>query len=371
MSYLEVLEPLVSTLIAPEAAQTDQLARFPRAAVDALGEAGLLGLISAEEVGGMGLGAAQACRVVERIARDCPSTAMVVTMHYAGASLIEKYGPVEIRRAIARGEHLTTLAWSETGSRSHFWAPVGTARADGDDFVLSGSKSMVTSASEADSYVWSSRPVSAEGASTLWLVDSRAQGLQSPHAFDGLGLRGNASAPIRAEGLRVPASAMLGADGSGGDIMNGDALPVFANLVASTSIGLADGALQRATQHITASRFAESGEALCDLPTIRAYLARAQLRADQARTLRDDTLAAMSAGRADAMLRVLEVKAAAAEAALDVTDTAMRICGGAAFRKEVGIERLFRDARAASIMGPTSDVLYDFLGRVLCGMPLA
>ncbi|WP_321866590.1 acyl-CoA dehydrogenase family protein [Paraburkholderia tropica] len=371
MSYLEVLEPLVSTLIAPEAAQTDQLARFPRAAVDALGEAGLLGLISAEEVGGMGLGAAQACRVVERIARDCPSTAMVVTMHYAGASLIEKYGPVEIRRAIARGEHLTTLAWSETGSRSHFWAPVGTARADGDDFVLSGSKSMVTSASEADSYVWSSRPVSAEGASTLWLVDSRAQGLQSPHAFDGLGLRGNASAPIRAEGLRVPASAMLGADGSGGDIMNGDALPVFANLVASSSIGLADGALQRATQHITASRFAESGEALCDLPTIRAYLARAQLRADQARTLRDDTLAAMSAWRADAMLRVLEVKAAAAEAALDVTDTAMRICGGAAFRKEVGIERLFRDARAASIMGPTSDVLYDFLGRVLCGMPLA
>jgi len=68
---------------------------------------------------------------------------------------------------------------------------------------------------------------------------------------------------------------------------------------------------------------------------------------------------------------VLEVKAAAAEAALAVTDTAMRICGGAAFRKEVGIERLFRDARAASIMAPTSDVLYDFIGRVMCGLPLA
>jgi len=79
----------------------------------------------------------------------------------------------------------------------------------------------------------------------------------------------------------------------------------------------------------------------------------------------------MAAGRPDAMLRVLEVKAAAGEAALAVTDTAMRMCGGAAFRKEVGIERLFRDARAASIMGPTSDVLYDFIGRVLCGLPLA
>ncbi|NIE62777.1 acyl-CoA dehydrogenase family protein [Burkholderia sp. Ax-1719] len=372
MSYLEVLEPLVSTVIAPEASQTDQLGRFPRAALDALGEAGLLGLISAEAVGGMGLGLAQACLVVERIARDCPSTAMVVTMHYAGAALIEKYGPDEIRRAIARGEHLTTLAWSETGTRSHFWAPVGTAEPDGDDFVLSGNKSMVTSADQADSYVWSSRPARVpEGASTLWLVDSRAQGLACPHAFDGLGLRGNASAPIRGEGVRVPASAMLGADGAGGDIMNGDALPVFANLVASTSIGIADGALRRSIQHITASRFAETNSALCDLPTIRAYLARAQIRTDQARTLRDDTLAAMAAGRPDAMLRVLEVKAAAAEAALDVTDTAMRICGGAAFRKEVGIERLFRDARAASIMGPTSDVLYDFIGRALCGLPLA
>ena len=372
MSLIDVLEPLVRTIISPEASQTDQLARFPRAALDALGQARLLGLVSAEEVGGMGLGVAQACQVVERIARDCPSTAMVVTMHYAGAILIEKYGPIEVRRAIAKGEHLTTLAWSETGTRSHFWAPVGTAQPDGDDFVLAGSKSMVTSAVEADSYVWSSRPaLAAEGASTLWLVDSRAQGLYCPKPFDGLGLRGNASAPIQAEGVRVPASAMLGPDGGGGDIMNGEALPVFANLVASTSIGIADGALERAIPHITGSRFAESGSALADLPTIRAYLARAQLRVDQARALRDDTLAAMTAGRPDAMLRVLEVKAVAAEAALAVTDTAMRICGGAAFRKEVGIERLFRDARAASIMAPTSDVLYDFIGRVMCGLPLA
>jgi alkylation response protein AidB-like acyl-CoA dehydrogenase len=372
MSYIEVLEPLVQTIISPEATQTDQAARFPRAAIDALGKAGLLGLVSATEVGGMGLGVAEACRVVERIARDCPSTAMVVTMHYAGAVLIEKYGPVEVRRAIAQGKHLTTLAWSETGTRSHFWAPVGTAKPEGDDFVLNGSKSMVTSAGEADSYVWSSRPaLAAEGASTLWLVDSRAQGLHSPKPFDGLGLRGNASAPIQAEGVRVPARAMLGPDGGGGDIMNGDALPVFANLVASTSIGLADGTLQRAIPHITASRFAESGSALCDLPTIRALLAQAQLRLDQARALRDDTLAALAAGRPDAMLRVLEVKAVAAEASLAVTDTAMRTCGGAAFRKDVGIERLFRDSRAASIMGPTSDVLYDFIGRVLCGLPLA
>jgi alkylation response protein AidB-like acyl-CoA dehydrogenase len=70
------------------------------------------------------------------------------------------------------------------------------------------------------------------------------------------------------------------------------------------------------------------------------------------------------------MLRVMQVKVAAAEAALEVTDTAMRVCGGAAFRKDVGVERNFRDARAASIMAPTSDVLYDFIGKAVCGMPV-
>ena len=371
-NYLELLENIVTRTIAPQAADTDREARYPRQALDALGAAGLLGLVSSKDVGGLGLGLAEAVQVVERIARDCPSTAMVLTMHYAGTVLIEKYGQEDVRRAIAAGRHVTTLAWSEAGSRSHFWAPVSTAVADGAEHVLlDARKSMVTSAQQADSYVWSSRPVAAEGPSTLWLVDSKLPGLSAPQAFDGMGLRGNASAPVKAEKVRVPLTARLGADGAGGDIMNGDELPVFCTLIGTASLGLMDGVLERATQHITATQFAENSSGLADLPTIRAYLARARIRADQARCLRDDTLAALAAGRPDAMLRVLEVKASAGEAALEVTDAAMRICGGAAFRKDLGVERQFRDSRAASVMGPTSDVLYDFIGRALCGMPLA
>ncbi|HQY25384.1 MAG TPA: acyl-CoA dehydrogenase family protein, partial [Thermoflexales bacterium] len=79
---------------------------------------------------------------------------------------------------------------------------------------------------------------------------------------------------------------------------------------------------------------------------------------------------ALEGGRADGMLRVLEVKAAAGETALEVTDLAMRVCGGAAYRKDVGVDRSFRDARAASVMAPTTDVLYDFIGKAVCGMPL-
>lgn len=370
MTYLKKLDTIVRDIIEPVAIMTDRDAVFPRVAVSALGESGLLGLMSSVEVGGMGLGLLEAAQVVERIAMACPSTAMVVTMHYCGASVIEKFGEELVRRELAAGSYLATLAWSEKGSRSHFWAPMGTSRKDGDEYVLDGHKSMVTSALEADFYVWSSRPAESGGASTLWLVGSRMPGLSQPRPFDGVGLRGNCSAPISCESMRLTESAMLGQDGGGFDIMIGLVLPIFSTLIASCSIGMMDAAIEIACGHAANGQFEHMGSSLADLPTIRAYLARARIRADMARTLRDDTLAALASDREDAMLRVMEVKAAAAEAALEVTDIAMRVCGGVAFRKGNGIERYFRDARAASVMAPTSDVLFDFIGKAICGLPV-
>jgi alkylation response protein AidB-like acyl-CoA dehydrogenase len=126
----------------------------------------------------------------------------------------------------------------------------------------------------------------------------------------------------------------------------------------------------RAVRHSAAARFEHAGSTVADLPTVRAFIARMRIRTDQTRALTADTLAAIADGRPDAMLRVLESKAAAGEAAAEVTDLAMRVCGGAAFRKEVGVERVFRDARAALVMAPTTDALYDFIGRAVCGQPL-
>lgn len=370
MPYLQKLDAIIADVIAPAASATDRDAAFPRAAIDALGQAGLLGLTSSIEVDGMGLGLAEAANMIERIAKACPSTAMVVCMHLSAATILEKFGSERVRREVATGRHLSTLAWSDTGTRSHFWAPAGSARQDGDSAVLDGSKSMVTSAGEADSYIWSTAPMAAAGPSTLWLVDSKSAGLSEVKPFDGMGLRGNRSSPLKASAVRVPAADMLGADGGGFDIMIGTVLPVFSVLIASSSIGLMEAVLESSCAHVSGSKLEHLGSTLADLPTIRAYLARARIQADMVRTLRDDTVSALASGRADAMLRVMQVKAAAAEAALEVSDTAMRVCGGAAFRKDAGIERYFRDARAASIMAPTSDVLYDFIGKAVCGMPV-
>jgi alkylation response protein AidB-like acyl-CoA dehydrogenase len=352
------------------AAEVDSSGTFPRPAVRALGEAGVLGLVSAAAVGGQGGGMRAAAAVVERLAGACASTAMVTVMHYCGTAVLEAHGPEQVRREVAAGRHLTTLAFSEVGSRSHFWAPLSSATAGDGGVALDARKSWVTSAGEADSYVWSSRPVSADGASTLWLVPAGAAGLEVAGAFDGLGLRGNASRPITAGGVRVPLEARLGPDGGGFDVMMGVVLPWFQVLSAAFSLGLAESAIQKTARHATATRFEHLGQSLADQPVNRYHIARMRLQADQARGLLLDTLAAIEAGRPDAMLRVLEAKPAASEAAVAVTDLAMRVCGGAAFRKEVGVERNFRDARAATVMAPTTDTLYDFIGKAVCGLPL-
>lgn len=368
--YLDALDTVIAEVVAPSAGEVDQAGIFPRAAIHALGKAGLLGLISASEVGGMGQAQRAAAAVIERLAGACASTAMVVCMHYAATAVIEAYGPREVREAIAAGRHLSTLAFSEVGSRSHFWAPLSSATASSGHIRLDAQKSWATSAGQADSYVWSSRPLAADGPSTIWLVPSTAAGLRVPAPFDGMGLRGNASSPIIAEGVVVEHAAMLGPDGGGFDLMMQIVLPYFQLMNAAASLGTMEAAATKAAHHVGDARLRHLGQSLADLPTVRAYVARMRIQTDMVRALLHDTIDALEQGRADALLRVLEVKAAAGESATLVTDLAMRVCGGAAFRKEVGVERHFRDARAATVMAPTTDVLYDFIGRAACGLPL-
>lgn len=368
-NWQDALERVASEVVAKYAADVDAQGRFPSEALEALGKAGLLGAVSAKEVGGLALGPRGASEIIRRLSQECGSTGMVTCMHYCGTAVLEAFADETTRKAAAKGEHLSTLAFSEAGSRSHFWAPVSTAQKNSSGVVLDAKKSWVTSASKATAYVWSSRPLAAEGLSTIWLVPANANGLKIQGPFNGLGLRGNDSSPAIAEAVHVPNSAMLGEDGKGFDIMMGVVLPLFNVLNASCTIGLMEAAVSRTAKH-AGTKYEYSGTALAELPTIRNYIARMQIKTDMAKLLLDDTITALEQNRPDAMLRVLECKAAAGETATEVLDTAMRVCGGIAFRKDVGVERYFRDTRAAGIMAPTTDVLYDFIGKAVTGLPL-
>ena len=135
-------------------------------------------------------------------------------------------------------------------------------------------------------------------------------------------------------------------------------------------MGIAGAALAAAVEHAGGARFEHLGNTLADVPGVRARLAEAKIRHAQARAYLRSVAHDVASGDAEAPIGVLAVKAAAAEMAVDVTELCLRVGGGAAYAKHGPLERHFRDARAASVMAPTTDLLRDFLGKALCGREL-
>jgi alkylation response protein AidB-like acyl-CoA dehydrogenase len=148
-------------------------------------------------------------------------------------------------------------------------------------------------------------------------------------------------------------------------------LPLFNLGTSAVALGLCRAAVTGTASHLKNAKFEHLGQSLGEcLPNLRAQLATMQIDADGLSARIDDLIEHLETPSEMTMLRVLETKAAAGEVAIAVTSTAMRVCGGAAFSKHLSIERLFRDAHAGAVMAPTGDVLREFIGKSLLGIPL-
>ena len=352
------------------AVDVDTAYRFPHEAVAALRENQLFGLTVPVERGGLGATPAEFAATLSALAQRCGSSAMVYLMHLASTMTVLQAPPSGDPDLVERmaADALGTLAFSERGSRSHFWAPVSHVEEQDGRRLLTAQKSFVTSAHEADVIV--SSVVSDDGQGVdLYAVSGDAPGLDIQGAWRGMGLRGNDSAPI-SMAVPVREGDRLGNPGDGFGLMMGTVLPWFNLGNAAVNLGLATAAANAATAHAAGSRLEQLDQSLADLPTIRARLAAMQIRVSMLRAYVMEVAGRLAAPDDETVLHVLSIKAAANETALTVTDDAMRVAGGAAFASSVGIDRYFRDSRAGYVMAPTADVLHDFVGKAVAGMPL-
>jgi alkylation response protein AidB-like acyl-CoA dehydrogenase len=373
----ERLEPVLAAARA-QAREVDATGTFPRAATQVLRGSGLMGLTLPVASGGLGGGPSELVEVVSQLAAACGSTAMVYLMHVSAAMAVAAAPPEgrpELVGQLAGGDKLGTLAFSEAGSRSHFWAPVSRSQTVDGATQVKTRKSWVTSAGHADVYVVSTltspelAPAEAPVPIDVFTVDGSADGVSVAGTFRGMGLRGNASAPMMFD-LAVPQTDRVGAPGSGFALMLTVVMPWFNLGNAAGSLGLSQAAADAAVVHTSGARLEHVGETLAQLPTIRAQLARMALDLAMLKSYVDTAAKSIAAPDHATTLHVLGVKAVANDTALRVTDTAMRVCGGAAFSDHLQLERFFRDARAGGVMAPTADVLYDFYGKAISGQPL-
>lgn len=365
-----------TTVLAPLAATVDSEGTWPADGMKALAAAGLMGLHVPTTLGGHGQGLLALAVVSEELARHCSSTAMCFGMHSVATRVLVAKATAEQEqrylRPIAKGEHITSLALSEPGTGAHFYLPRAHFEPTAEGFVLSGRKSFVTSGGHADSYVVSVVPPGSEsdpGAFTFLMVDADAAGLRWGQPWQGFGMRGNSSRSVDLDGVGVPRSNLLGARGDQIWYVFDVVAPSFLIAMSGVYLGIARAALDIAIGHLKSREHVHTGESLSEIPVLWHEIADAWTEVEATRQLIHHAARRADAGEPDASLALFAAKAKVARTCTAVTDIAMALTGGRGYAENSSLARMHRDARAAHVMAPTTQLVQTWLGRSLLGLP--
>lgn len=366
---------IAAEVAAPLVPRTDA-GRWPEEPLRAL-QASLGGLVVPREDGGLGLGLSAVAGVCEALGQTCASTAICFGMHHVATAVIAAKATERQRKEflapIAAGEHLTTLALSEPGTGSQFWLPQTRLTPDGDGWRVNGEKSFVTNGSRADSYVLSTvaaGPDAPPGEFSTVVVWADSPGLVWQGTWDGIGMRGNSSLGARLESVPVGPDGLLGAPGDQIWYVFEVVAPYFLTAMAGTYLGVAQAALTEATDHLARRQHTHTGRRLSAEPVLQHRLGVLWARVQATRRLVYWAAEEADSGGPEALPALAAAKAEVADCAVGVANDAMTLVGGIGYRDRSALERHLRDARAAHVMSPTTDILRTWTGRALLDIPL-
>ncbi|MEW8000592.1 MAG: acyl-CoA dehydrogenase family protein [Candidatus Thiodiazotropha endolucinida] len=377
-SILEQVQRVAKGVVSENALDIDQQARWPEEGLRALQQAGIAGLTVPLEYGGLGHGSFAVAQVCELLGQECASTAMCFGMHCVGSAVLSakatKDQQERFLHPIAAGEHLTTLSLSEAGTGSHFYIP--NTRLDAispEMYHVSGTKTFVTNGRYADSYVISTvaaDPDGPLGEFSCIVVPADAEGLSWGPPWSGLGMRGNSSTSLTLDKVAIARDNLLGEEGDQIWYVFQVVAPIFLMAMTGTYLGIASAALEEARIHLLQRQYTESGTGLSQLAVVQHRLGSLWGMLERTRRLCYHAAASFDAGNPDALPTVFTAKAEVADCAVNMVNEVMTLMGGLAYRDDSRLHQLLRDARAAHVMAPTTDMLRTWTGRVLLGLPI-
>lgn len=354
--------------VAPTAAERDEEERFDREIFDKMAELGLTGIPWPEEYGGIGSDYLAYCIAVEELSRVCASTGVTLSAHTSLAGWpIYKFGSEEQKqkflRPMALGEKMGGYGLTEPGSGSDAGGMKTTARRDGDDFILNGSKIFITNGGIADIYVVFAVTDAAQKhkGTTAFIVESDTPGFSVGKKEKKLGIRSSPTTEIIFEDCRVPAANMLGAEGEGFKIAM-MTLDGGRNGIAAQAVGIAQGALDAATDY--AKERVQFGKPIAQqqgvgfkLADMATSIEAARLLTYQAAWLESEGL---PYGKESAMSKLF-----AGDTAMKVTTDAVQIFGGYGYTKDYPVERYMRDAKITQIYEGTQEIQRLVISRMI------
>ncbi|MET7521114.1 acyl-CoA dehydrogenase family protein [Streptomyces sp900116325] len=367
----QLAKDFVAREITPHVVEWDRAENVDRSIVEKLGSLGFLGLTVPEEYGGSGGDHLAYCLVTEELGRGDSSVRGIVSVSLGlVAKTIATWGDEEQKRQwlprLAAGEAIGCFGLTEPGTGSDAGNLTTKAVRDGDSYVISGTKMFITNGTWADVVLLFARTGDTPGHKGIsaFLVPTDTPGLTRRTIHGKLGLRGQATAEVVLEDVRVPATTLLGPEGKGFSIAM-SALAKGRMSVAAGCVGIAQAALDAAVGY--AGEREQFGKSIASYQLVQELISDIAVDVDAARLLTWRVADLIDRGE-DFATAASKAKLFASEAAVRAANNALQVFGGYGYIDEYPVGKLLRDARVMTLYEGTSQIQKLIIGRALTGV---
>jgi alkylation response protein AidB-like acyl-CoA dehydrogenase len=354
--------------IAPHAAAVDAASEYPAESFAAYRDSGFVRLPYPEEYGGDGGDMVAYALLVEEVARACGSSSLFVIISRLAVEPILLFGSDELKQRVvtrvAKGEWQGSYCLSESHAGSDVASMRTRAVRDGDDYVLTGSKSWITNAGVSDFYTVFAKTDSdaAHRGISAFVVEADRPGFSVGKLESKMGMRGSPTGEITLDEVRVPAANLIGTENAAFGYAMG-ALDGSRPVVGAQAVGIAQGALDASLHYVTARE--QFNQPVAEFQGVQFMLADMATRVEAARLLVYSACSRLDSGapgtaRASAMAKLF-----ASDTAMSVTTDAVQLFGGAGYTKDFPVERMMRDAKVTQIYEGTNQIQRVVIARRL------
>jgi len=367
LAFQKAARSFADGVFAPNAALWDAKHLFPKDALKQAGELGFMGIYTPEEAGGLGLGRLDTSFIVEELARGCTSTAAFLTIHNMATNMIARYGSSAVVEQwcpqLVGGEKLASYCLTEPGAGSDAASLRSTAKRDGDDYIVNGSKMFISGAGETDMLVVMLR-TGEEGPKGIsaFAIPANLPGIEYGKKEQKMGWNSQPTAAISFDHVRIPADYLLGVEGQGFAIAM-EGLDGGRINIATCSVGTAQAALEAATAYTQERQ--QFGKSIADFQNTQFKLADMTTDLVAARQMIRLAAFKLDNKEPDATTYCAMAKRFATDSCFNICNDALQLHGGYGYIKEYPLERYMRDSRVHQILEGTNEIMRVIISRRL------
>jgi alkylation response protein AidB-like acyl-CoA dehydrogenase len=366
-AFSETAKQFAQQEMAPFAAQWDREHHFPVDVIRKAGELGFCGLYTAEEAGGLGLSRLDSSIIFEQLAMGCTTTTAMLTIHNMSTWMIATWGTSHVKEqwmaSLVSGENIASYCLTEAGSGSDAANMKSTAKTDGENYILNGSKAFISGAGATQVLVVMARTggAGARGISAFF-VPANTPGVEYGKAEEKMGWNAQPTRTVSFDNVSIPKSHLLGEEGQGFKLaMQG--LDGGRINIATCSIGTAQQALNTAAAYMHERE--QFGKPLSTFQALQFKLADMATELVAARHLVRLAASKLDTNNVDKNTYCAMAKRFATDVGFEVCNQALQIHGGYGYIKEYPLERHVRDVRVHQILEGTNEIMRVIIARRL------